>query len=185
MNHIPIFQLIRNRGFLKAVKVMIVLCHQCQKKMRVDEAALPKGQTVKVRCPHCSAIGFMPDVVLLTKGSTSSRSQRASDHLSLLPLEPLRETVTEPPTSPHPIVSRDFRLPGEQETPTLKQKESVTRKRRFLVWGLVSLAVVLAFALLVNIMLPGPTGRKYFIHQNADRETAGQSTKQSHPKNSR
>lgn len=142
---------------------MIVRCCQCEGKMRIDESALPKGQTVKVRCPHCSAVGCMPEVPL-TDAAGSGKSGHESEYVSLLPPEPLPPTPAKAEAEFDPDAFRDFRFPAERDAPLPKRTLPVSRTRRLAVWAAISVAVVLLFALLVNLILPGPTGRKQVIH---------------------
>jgi hypothetical protein len=56
----------------------------------------------------------------------------------------------------------NFRFPAETDERKPERKR-MSRAKRVLLWVAISLAVVAFFALLVNVMLPGPTGRKPFV----------------------
>jgi hypothetical protein len=138
--------------------------------MRVDEARIPKGGGVKVRCPHCDEIGYVPardvEVARETKPvpATSERSNIPPPHfaeaveppVSRQPRQPNHEDATLPEDAFH-----DFRFPAERPI-AKKNRNPAPRKRRILVWVAVSVALVAFFALFVNLMLPGPSGQRPF-----------------------
>ncbi len=137
---------------------MIVTCPQCERKMQLDEKRVPPGEQVKVKCPHCEHI-------------QNFRSQGA--------VQPARNSQEGEPRRPPPVMSatnsaaasdiepdlprdafQDFRFPVEQsKTP---RNDSMTKGPRIALWVGISLAVIVFFALLVNIVLPGPQGGSIF-----------------------
>ncbi|MEW6137771.1 MAG: zinc-ribbon domain-containing protein [Thermodesulfobacteriota bacterium] len=149
---------------------MVIKCSHCKGLMRVDEARIPKGGGVKVRCPHCDEVGYVPardvEVVRETKPvpATSDPSNVPPPHfaeaarppVSRQPEKPNHEDATLPEDAFH-----DFRFPAERPI-VKKNRNPAPRKRRILVWVAVSVAVVAFFALFVNLMLPGPSGQRPF-----------------------
>ena len=137
--------------------------------MRVDESRIPDGERVKIRCPICG------EIQPYTK-------QRADTALVDQP-----EIRLESPTSPQIVVTadrtvenkpakgpdeltipadafQDFRFPAERgaaasrkdATPPAASRKGI----RGWIFALVSLGIVAMFALIVNIVLPGPAGKK-------------------------
>ena len=149
---------------------MVIKCSHCKGLMRVDEARIPKGGGVKVRCPHCDDVGYAPardvEVVRETKPvpvtydssniSPPQFAQAAESPVSRQPRQPNHEDATLPEDAFH-----DFRFPAERPV-AKKNRNPAPRKTRVLVWVAVSVAVVAFFALFVNLMLPGPSGQRPF-----------------------
>ncbi|MFZ5866013.1 MAG: hypothetical protein ACOYXY_09050 [Thermodesulfobacteriota bacterium] len=54
-----------------------------------------------------------------------------------------------------PDYVNDYRFPAEQEADASK-RSAMALRARILVWVLLSLGVILVFAFLVNLILPGP-----------------------------
>jgi predicted Zn finger-like uncharacterized protein len=148
---------------------MIVQCSKCQGKMRVDQDRIPPGEKVKIRCPLCGEIqaysgqphGFVPaDKPEIRQQSVSPspkvavRGQNASSALSRGPQEP----------SIPSDAFQDFRFPAERGgNPTSRNRTSEKPRRKGLhaaIFILASLAVIAVFALIVNIVLPGPAGKR-------------------------
>lgn len=152
---------------------MVIKCSQCKGLMRVDEARIPKGGGVKVRCPRCGEVGYVPardvEVARETKPvpATSDPSNVPAPHLAEAAEPPVfrekRRTDHEDPTLPEDAF-HDFRFPAERPI-AKKNRNSAPRKRRILVWVAVSVAVVTFFALFVNLMLPGPSGQRPFSRE--------------------
>jgi predicted Zn finger-like uncharacterized protein len=132
---------------------MVVKCSHCFGLMRVDDSRIPEAKPVKVRCPHCQGIGTV--------------GPPAKQHEETLSVS---EPLIAPPEPPQPQVDKkpqpeyrqelfdpldDIRFPSDSALP-----EAPTRSRRkwltVAVWGVASLAVIGFFALLVNLVLPGP-----------------------------
>jgi predicted Zn finger-like uncharacterized protein len=165
---------------------MIVKCSRCNGLMRVDESALPQDPRVKVRCPHCKEIGLLAEMTASEASFHGEPSEIAtpptsgSGALGDEAIDSPRSGVDAGDSSEPTIPSdafRDFRFPAERQTvkPT---KPSEKSRIRLLIFALVSLAVVAFFALLVNLVLPGPSGSAFYkgaIPEGTTPETATQS----------
>ena len=137
-------------------EAMIITCTRCGGLMRIDEGGLPKGRSVKVRCPHCNAIGPIRGAVSpggLVAGSSDSPS-RSRDRPSVAPqaARPAGRELSFPSE-----VASAFRFPAEQASRS-PEKRMFSLGWRMLFWAVGSLLLVGFFALLVNIILPGPYG---------------------------
>ncbi len=126
--------------------------------MRVDDSCLPEGKAVRVRCPHCQGIGTVGPLAT-DPGKSAPAPATASEPSTALPDQPKAPTV-EAPQPEHrqelfdPL--NDISFPADSG-PTLDPAAQPRRKwLRMAIWAVVSLAVVGFFALLVNIVLPGP-----------------------------
>jgi len=145
--------------------------------MRIEESRIPAGGGVKVRCPHCSEIGYVParDVEAARETKPVPGDHPASGEAPLgastlhqtLASETAKGACGAEPSLPDDAF-HDFRFPAERQ-----MQESVraplSRRKKILVWAAVSLAVVAFFALLVNLVLPGPSGRKPFSGKGSER----------------
>jgi len=165
---------------------MVVRCSQCNGLMRVDERGLPNDPRVKVRCPHCREIGLLAEMIaseasfqsgsLETPTDQESRSPARGHGRSDSPRSEMEAGDSSEPNIPSDAF-RDFRFPAERQTvnPT---KSSGKSRVRLMVFALISLAVVAVFALLVNLVLPGPSGRAFYkgaIPEGTTPETSSQS----------
>jgi hypothetical protein len=143
---------------------MVVTCARCNGKMRVDENLIPKGEEVKIRCPHCREID------VFRHGAPSPVPAPATETQPPKPEEPkpqattLNQKVKTNAGSSRPAeftipddAFRGFRFPSEQGARST-DKQPMNKKLKLAIWLIVSLAVVAFFALLVNIVLPGPQG---------------------------
>jgi hypothetical protein len=133
--------------------------------MRVDDKTIPDGRWVKVRCPHCQGIGLAGHQ---TPAGIPSRP--GSPVPAAFPQEPSASPAAQvgkgpsvrSPDDPQVFelslpadAFKDFRFPAEAEIgPTAKREPALGK--RILVWFCVSLGIVFVFALLVNLILPGP-----------------------------
>jgi len=145
---------------------MVIRCSHCKGMMRLDETRIPKGGGVKIRCPLCQELDYVEDPSLsktqeqrsapTATQQTGVRTPVAGD----LPpgSAPARRST---PAESEPSIPEDafqgFRFPAERERNSTSKR---TRKPwvKLLIWGIVSLAIVAFFALLVNIVLSGPSG---------------------------
>jgi predicted Zn finger-like uncharacterized protein len=135
---------------------MIIRCTHCDGLMKIDEDRLPKGRSVKVRCPHCNGIGPIqgPDLPNRHIDSGPDLSSRSRDRA---PVSHQAERPTgQKPSFPSEVAS-DFQFPAEQVSPT-PEKRMLSLGWKMLFWAVGSFLVVGFFALLVNIILPGPYG---------------------------
>jgi len=156
---------------------MVVRCSHCNGLMRVDENVLPKDPRVKVRCPHCQEIGLLAEMTASEEFLRGEPRETATrDTSSSSPQSGLQPDDSSEPTIPSDAF-RDFRFPAERQT--VESTKSPGKQRvRLLVLALVSLAVVAFFALLVNLVLPGPLGSGFYkgaIPEGSTSETSTQS----------
>lgn len=148
---------------------MIIECPHCDGKMRVDETKIPFGARARVRCPHCNEISP-------ANGGTPSHQTGRIARSTAAPGQSMASTSagspqaakarSEPGASEAELcfpkdAFQNFRFPAETEIPAASNKKAGSMKR-LAVWVLVSLAVIGLFALLVNLVLPGPYGTKPF-----------------------
>ncbi len=135
---------------------MVVKCSHCFGLMRVDDARIPPEKAVRVRCPHCRGIGTVGPL-----DTPSVGEERGPDIPK--PLDPMTTTgEKEPPSEKPPVLFDpldDIRFPEEPRSVESAVKPD-EKWRTIAIWVGVSLAVVGIFALLVNLLLPGPGPRQ-------------------------
>jgi predicted Zn finger-like uncharacterized protein len=134
---------------------MIIKCSHCAGKMRVDESRIPKGQSFKIRCPHCKEIGVIQDQPAMDQTPAPKVPAAAS---SIREKDSPAPRTTGNGVSEHSLPSdafHSFRFPSEREAPLVEPPPS-RRGLGIIIWVLVSLGIVAIFALLVNIILSGP-----------------------------
>lgn len=140
----------------QTVSHMIVQCSTCQKKMRVDQGRIPPGEKVKLRCPHCGTVQpYDENSGITTEDKPIVRS------------EPERDTIYAQPADDLTIPSdafHEFRFPSERrnEKSSAKQTSSKSSGRWTspAFWIAASLGIIILFALIVNIILPGPASQQ-------------------------
>jgi len=129
----------------------------------MDEKDLPDKPKVKVRCPHCHGIGYIEN------RSASKPIPQASSPEEKPVSQPqkskfeLPESISDQPQLEYDVslthdAFKEFRFPAEQERHGNARSNPIALKT--IIWAAASLLVVLFFALLVNIILPGPAGVK-------------------------
>ncbi|MCA1960589.1 MAG: zinc-ribbon domain-containing protein [Desulfomonile sp.] len=134
---------------------MIVKCAQCGEKMRVDDNSVPPGRKVKLRCPHCQAVGvtWLParseEAAAASIAAVVDETKRMQSRTSRAPIHADKE-----PHIPADAFN-NFRFPSEEEGRG-SHRAAMSWKVRLLLWGVASGGVILFFALLVNLVLPGP-----------------------------
>jgi len=156
---------VRKQAGLSFGDAMIAKCSHCGGMMRIDESGLPKGRSVKVRCPLCNEIGPIREVSQAVPVDRPLGGVEAPRSTSGSPGRPHEQSLAQPETTPPETenpstssgVASEFRFPAEQG-PVAPAEPTFSRRRKKLFWVLGSLLVVAAFALLVNIILPGPYG---------------------------
>jgi predicted Zn finger-like uncharacterized protein len=146
---------------------MIVNCSKCKEKMRVDESRIPSGDRVKIRCPTCGEI--QPYSAQVDHSSTAPKPLDKADPSSLQKMSGRDRTGgSSVRKSPEELTIpadafQDFRFPAERGATGTSRKETQTNKssKRLgkIFFLLISVAVIAVFALIVNIVLPGPAGR--------------------------
>ena len=138
---------------------MVIRCAHCQGTMRLDEKNLPDKPKVKVRCPHCRGIGYIENT------SAPNPLPSLSDEQPVSQPYPSKFELREPLTDklemeydvsmPHDAFN-EFRFPAEQDRHRNSRKTAIGLKT--IILAVASLVVIIFFALLVNIILPGPSG---------------------------
>lgn len=149
---------------------MIINCPHCNGKMRVDETKIPPGERVKVLCPHCSEISPVGDGTTPNqtgKGAPPAREPRPAADFAKTAETGAAKTEQRSTTPDQELcfprdAFQNFRFPVEKEILTASKKKKASSMARLLVWIVVSLATIGLFALLVNLILPGPHGVKPF-----------------------
>lgn len=148
---------------------MVIRCTHCKGMMRLDESAIPSGGGVKIRCPRCKGIDYVQDPSP-AKGGDPGKDRSASRDVAGMPQkrsEPVSRPNHKQRTAPSDVSEvtmpsdafQGFRFPAEKESGAFP-KRRLSRRARLLLWGVASLVVVALFALLVNIVLPGPGGNR-------------------------
>jgi predicted Zn finger-like uncharacterized protein len=138
---------------------MIIKCPHCDGKMKVDESRLSSGEQAKIRCPHCKEICSVRDPAQQSSRPESAGS--ASDKIKVAKSPSSEKRTDHDPTLPKDAF-QNFRFPAETEAPPAPKKPARSALKT-VIWVVVSLAVVAFFALLVNIVLPGPNGERLFF----------------------
>lgn len=135
---------------------MIVQCSTCQKKMRVDQDLIPPGEKVKLRCPHCGTVQPYDE-----------NSGITPEDKPIVGSEPERDTIYAQPTDDLTIPSdafHEFRFPSERRNGRSSAKQTPSKSSgrwtNFAFWIAASLGVIILFALIVNIILPGPASQQ-------------------------
>jgi predicted Zn finger-like uncharacterized protein len=138
---------------------MVIRCAHCQGTMRLDEKNIPDKPKVKVRCPHCSGIGYIENTSAPNPLPSLFDEQPVSqpDQSKFELREPLTDKLEmEYDVSlPHDAF-KDFRFPAEQDRQNNHRKTAIGLNT--IILAVASLVVIIFFALLVNIILPGPSG---------------------------
>ena len=146
---------------------MIIRCAHCQGTMRLDEKSLPDRDKVKVRCPHCSGIGYIepkfPRSIPAVSSPAEKPTPKSFQPKFELPQRPADEPGMEYDLSIPPDAFKEFRFPAEQESNGRFRngiRNGATIGSKTVILVIASLITVVFFALLVNVILPGPGGGK-------------------------
>jgi predicted Zn finger-like uncharacterized protein len=142
----------------------IIRCANCKGLLKVDVQSLPEKGSVKVRCPHCRIIGSVAVGTGLSGPVLEDAQSKGSDSGEYPLLVTFQEKAGlsshwDEATLPHDAFKR-FRFPAEGAQEQAAPQKTVAKRSSILWWALASVAVVALFALLVNIILPGPLGSK-------------------------
>lgn len=147
---------------------MVIRCHQCKGLLQVDEKNLPSDRRAKIRCPHCKGIGLMPDMshhdVSGQAQAPGSGDPQGGHYPVLVPAEQPRQPRDWKETALPQDAFKTFRYPAEREETRESARKPSRRGLPLWVWVVVSVAVVAFFALLVNVILPGPAGVRPIVH---------------------
>lgn len=144
---------------------MLIQCQTCKGLLRLDSAAVSEDGIRRIRCPRCGAEGFIDPLE-----SVGDRDEQIG-----LDLELNERAVVRDKCQKQGLLGRDDErnVQGIVCDPALEpevirnvQKPSRGVSRllsiRWRNWAIASLVVMVFFALLVNLILPGPTGHKFF-----------------------
>ena len=133
---------------------MIVKCAFCDGFMRVDRESLGTGKKAKVRCPRCQKVGLVSATAIAHKSAKSKRKIPGAS--GVLSYSPEKSEVGEAPNGEELLESSDeYLFPSEQKDFSYGRTAEGKGIRIFL-WIMASLIVILLFAMLVNLVLPGP-----------------------------
>ena len=146
---------------------MIIRCAHCQGTMRLDEKSLPDRPKVKVRCPHCSGLGYIepkfPRPAPAEKPSAEQLATKSFQPELQLPQQGAGDRGMEYDLSIPEDAFEEFRFPAEQNGNGRFRngiRNGPTIRSKTVILVIASLITVAFFALLVNIILPGPGGVK-------------------------
>ncbi len=131
---------------------MVVKCSHCFGLMRVDDSRIPPDKTVRVRCPHCRGIGTVGP--LEAPLAHDENGPEIPGPVEPTPSAGEKELPAEQPTVLFDKLD-DIRFPEEPGS-VRSAAEREGRWKSIAIWVGISLAVVGIFALLVNLVLPGP-----------------------------
>lgn len=147
---------------------MIVECSQCRGLSRVDDAGLSPSAVTTIRCPHCHAEGALQFAPALNHGvqelgktgligpSESPPLLRDEKNTEKRSMEGLAREND--PTLPEDTFQNFHTHSGKKIRAPRTQGSAFNLK--LLLWAGLSLGIVLVFALLVNLILPGPAGER-------------------------
>jgi predicted Zn finger-like uncharacterized protein len=145
--------------------VIIVRCSHCRGLMKVDDGRLPADKPGRVRCPHCDRIcPADPRQDLSDQLRTTSEAALEDTEGARVP--PAESEKTAPQSAPGTVkrpstVSQpaeddnDFVFPAEQGGRRSRER-SLSTGGRVILLTVLSLFVMAFFALVVNVLLPGP-----------------------------
>ncbi len=141
---------------------MIVECPHCNKLLQFAETDVPNGKGQDVKCPLCSGVGTLAGAVQNSDTGpvhvVTGDDEKPKAHGQAKPAHPMPSDLTIPEDA-----FNHFRFPAETES----QRSSIPRAGKpfgKLLFAAASILVVVLFATLVNVILPGP--RPYDV-QNA------------------
>jgi predicted Zn finger-like uncharacterized protein len=145
---------------------MIVNCTRCKEKMRVDESRIPPGEKVKIRCPMCGEVqpykGQSEHLSAAVEPSIRTDSS-VSPRLSSPDKVEENTSIKTPEEFTIPADAfQDFRFPAERGAAGMTRKQTPKSRKGFQAFAfvLISLGVIAVFALIVNMILPGPAGKE-------------------------
>jgi predicted Zn finger-like uncharacterized protein len=169
---------------------MIIRCAHCQGTMRVDEKDLPDRPKVKVRCPHCRGIGYIehkfPRPTQAASSPAEGPTTKSNRAKFQLPQQVTDKTEIEYDISIPADAFKEFRFPAEQDSNGRSRNgigNGATIGLKTVILVVASLITVVFFALLVNMILPGPAGVKGAIRavQPEEEQMSAESTRDISP----
>lgn len=140
---------------------MIVRCAHCNGQMKLDEASLPDKPRFKVKCPLCQGIGYVERQPVDTSPVEDDPAVKAAADAYDTTAEFRKSELAAAAKSYDPSLPadafRDFHFPAEMEDDG-QPRAPIRTGLKIVLWAIASLAVIAFFALLVNVVLPGPGG---------------------------
>jgi predicted Zn finger-like uncharacterized protein len=135
---------------------MILKCSHCGGMMKVDEAKIPANRRFKVRCPHCEQIDVVTHQSFIPE--PPRRAPQAPAAEQPIPRETKPSSRGSATSSAVQRSIGDIHFPADTGDVELSERKFLSRKTRLICWAVGSLLWVALFALLVNLVLPGPYG---------------------------
>lgn len=136
---------------------MILSCSQCGGMMKVDEAKVPANRKFKVRCPHCQYVDVVTGQSVAPEVSATGPLEARNDQPARLKQSHAiardRESSLDVQRS-----HGDIHFPADIGDVEPLAKKLMSRKMWLICWVVGSVTWVGLFALLVNLILPGPYG---------------------------
>lgn len=155
---------------------MVIQCQSCKGLLRCDPAAAAGDMAHRIRCPHCGREGFIHKVSPLERDAAAETLTPEPDLDKNILLDELggnrqfHEKELLWAQQMHQGSRGEVDAISGMRTPLVaKPKASGVNWVR---WIVASFAVIIAFALFVNLVLPGPSGHKFFggvTYQNQER----------------
>jgi predicted Zn finger-like uncharacterized protein len=140
---------------------MIARCAHCNAQMKIDEVSLPDKPRIKVRCPHCRKTGYIErpprDITPPESDPAVQAAAEAFDSTAEFRASELAAAKKSYRPSSGADAFKDFQFPAEMENDS-EPRKSLGRGVKIVLWAIASLAVIAFFALIVNVILPGPGG---------------------------
>jgi len=139
---------------------MVIQCRSCRGLLRCDPSVANHDRTRRIRCPHCGGEGFV-----LISGTTVVKEGLEPEWLEAIALnecEDKRLSSHEDDAQEQGILHEPFVEPDLMSDAQMSPPSKSTAGINWLKWILASFTVIVFFALLVNLILPGPTGHKFF-----------------------
>jgi predicted Zn finger-like uncharacterized protein len=135
---------------------MILKCSHCGGMMKVDEGKVPPHRRFKVRCPHCEQVDVVSHHSFVPEPPRSDLQVSATEQS--IPRE--RKTFSRGRASSLAVQRSvgDIHFPADTGDVEPPARKFMSRKTRLICWAVGSLLWVALFALLVNLVLPGPYG---------------------------
>ncbi len=133
---------------------MIVECPHCGELLRTGEAHSAPDRSVNVRCPKCHGEGVMTGVSDHMSGETTPPTQNSKGKSLHKDKGNLSGHQSSDFTIPEDAFNH-FRFPAETESDRSRPVSS-GRNFRILIFTGLSILVVVFFAAVVNLVLPGP-----------------------------
>jgi predicted Zn finger-like uncharacterized protein len=145
---------------------MVVKCFYCESLLHVDENRIPGDQDVRVRCPKCGKEGLIQKEENPLGSITDNSPVIELGGPSLIQQSAVTEKKMDQSSSRRSASGKageltlpedafkNFRFPAETGAPNQKRSFWSSRSK-LIAFVVVSVLVVIFFAALVNIILPG------------------------------